>query len=294
MAAYKRRWRAALAGTAAALVLFFVVGTPEGRSAAAQFLGQFRSQRFAVVTVDNPQRLEALAQLERLGTLQGPGGSGVSAAVGGRAATIVGSLDEASRVVGFPLLQPDPATLPAEVGRTARIRVSPAGSLRFTFDREKARAYFQSIGRPDVVLPDRFHGASLVVAIPAAAVLEYRSTAAAGSHLIVGQSKELVVGVEGGVTLEELRDFLLGLPSVSPELARQLRALNDWRTTLPVPVPIDRVQWQPATFGGASGLILADSSGLGSAAIWQHDGRVFGLAGPVQPDQLQRIAGSLR
>src|SRR5438105_2870471 len=41
------RWRVALVGTVAAALLGLVVGTPVGRDAAAQFLAQFRSQRFA-------------------------------------------------------------------------------------------------------------------------------------------------------------------------------------------------------------------------------------------------------
>ena len=84
------------------------------------------------------------------------------------------------------------------------------------------------------------------------------------------------------------------LPGLSRETARQLRSINDWRTTLPVPIPAEQVAWQPATIAGSPGLLLNDNTGLGSAAIWQRDGRVYGVAGSVTPDELRRVADSLR
>lgn len=280
------RWRVALGGLAAALVLTFLIGTPPGRTAAAQFLAQFRSQRFAVVTLDPSQRGDALRQLERLGTVQGTGP--------GQRSSAVGSIDRASSSAGFAVKQPDPAALPAELAKTPRIQVSPATEMRFTFDTAKARAYFDSTGRPDVALPDKFNGATLVVSVPAAVLLQYLPAASTGPGLMIGQASELTVGTEGGVTLDELRDFLLGLPGVSPDLARQLRAIQDWRNTLPIPVPADQVNWQQATIAGGQGLILADNTGLGSGAIWQRDGRVYGVAGAATIGEIQRVADSLQ
>ena len=278
------RWRIAAGGLAAALILLLVIGTPDGRSATAQFLAQFRSQRFAVVQIDPGQSRSAFVQLERLGTVQGA----YPAKSGEKVATVA----EAGQRVGFAVKQPDPATLPAGVNRTPEIRVSPASQMRFTFDRAKARAYFDSIGRSDVSLPDRFHGASLVVSVPAAVLLDYKGSDG-GPGLLIGQARELEVGVDGNVTLDELGDFLIDLPGNSPETKRQLRAIKARQNTLPIPVPVDQVNWQETTIAGGQGLILADNSGLGSGAIWQRDGLVHGVAGPVTAAKIHEIADSL-
>ncbi|MBI4494932.1 MAG: hypothetical protein HY690_19330 [Chloroflexi bacterium] len=284
------RWRFALGGLAAALVLAFLVGfTPQGQTAAAQFLAQFRSQRFAPVTFDPKQTTASpLFQLERLGTVQG-GPPNQQSTFGAEVKTVA----EASQRVGFQVKQPDPATLPAGLARTPSIMVTPATEFRFTFDRDKARSYFQSIGHPEVSLPDRFHGASLVVSVPAAALLTYTGSDNS-MGLLIGETGELTVGVDGQVSLDELREFLLGLPGLPPETVRQLRAIQDWRTTVPIPIPVDQIRWQQTTIAGGQGLLLADNSGLGSAALWQRDGRVYGVAGPMKAAELQRVADSLR
>jgi hypothetical protein len=281
-----RRWRVAAAGIAAALALTLLAGTPEGRTATAQFLAQFRSQRFAVVTIEPGRDRGYLAFLDHLGSVQG--GARARAA-----AETVPSIAEASRRVGFPVQQPDPAALPAGLTPTPKVQVWPASQFRFTFDRQKAQAYFRSTGHPEVSLPERFDGASLVVAVPAAAFLEY--TAPGNTQtLMLGQARELEVGVEGNVTLDELRDFLLGLPDLPPDTVRQLRAIEDWRTTLPIPVPVDQIAWQQTTIAGGPGLLLADNTGIGSGALWQRDGRVYAVAGTAQAAEIQRVANSLR
>lgn len=174
-----------------------------------------------------------------------------------------------------------------------------AHQVRFTFALAQARAYYQSIGRNDVILPERFDGASLVVNTPPAVLLEYRSEDAQadtpfGFGLVVAEAGTVTVGVEGGVTLEELREFLLELPGLSAETVRQLRAIEDWETTLPVPIPVDQMNWERVTIAGSPGLLLNDNTGLGSAAIWQRDGRIFGIAGAMKARELQRVADSLR
>jgi hypothetical protein len=281
-----RRWRVAVAGLAAALALTFFVGTDQGRTATAQFLAQFRSQRFAVVTIEPGRERSYLAQLGNLGTVEGGHRSRNSVET-------LASVAEASQRVGFPVKQPDPATILDGVDPTPTVQVWAPSDFRFTLDRDKALAYFRANGQPDLQVPERYHGASLVVSIPPAAFLQYTGPGT-NRVLMVGQARELEVGVEGNVTLAELRDFLLGLPGLSPETARQLRAIEDWRSTLPIPVPADQVGWQQTTIAGGPGLLLADNSGIGSGAIWQRDGRVYGVAGTARATEIQRVADSLR
>lgn len=283
-----RRWRVVAGGLAAALILSVLIGTPQGRTATAQFLAQFRGQHFAVITIDPSQRASGLAQLERLGTLQGNGLDRPT-----KTFQTVATMAEASQRVGFPLQQPDPAALPAGLNPTPIVQVAPATEYRLTFDRAKAAEYFKSTGHPELSLPEKFNGVSLVVGVPAGALLRYNDQAGTPA-LTIGQAGELTVGVEGQVTLDELRDYLLGLPGLSPDTVRQLRAIEDWRNTLPIPIPADQVNWQQTSIAGGQGLIFADNSGLGSAALWQRDSRVYGIFGLAKTAEIQRVADSLQ
>jgi hypothetical protein len=252
---------------------------------AAQFLAQFRSQRFTPIAIDADRPGATFGELGRLGRIHGSGVSSRSE----RAARI----GDAIQQVGFVPRVPDQSALPAGLETTPVVQVVPASEVRFTFDRAKAREYFDRTGHPDLVLPEKFDGASLVMQAPAAVLLEYRSTDNRRG-LMVAQTRQLSMGAEGNATLDELRDFMLSLPSMPPETARQLRAIPDWRDALPIPIPADRVNWRDVTIGGGPGLLLTDSMGLGSAAIWQRGDRVFGIFGSVATDDPERVANSLR
>jgi hypothetical protein len=144
-----------------------------------------------------------------------------------------------------------------------------------------------------VSLPDKFNGASLSVSIPSAALLSYGSGGSSRDELIVAQAGELVVDVQGNVSLPEMRDFLLGLPGLPPTVVSQLKQIQSWNDTLPIPVPVDQVHWQPATINGSQGLLLKDNSGVGSAAVWHANHHLYGVAGTLKSDDLERVADSL-
>ena len=276
-----RGWLAAAVTGALALVL---VATPAGRSAASSFLAQFRSQRFAVVTFDPSQAGDPAATLRQLGVVGGD--------LGGVEPAPVATPAAASRLVGFPVALPDAAALPSGVDPRPRIVVSPARQLRFTLDAAKVGRYLEAHGRSGASVPAGLDGATLVANVPAAALLEY--VAADGSpRLMVGQSRELTASVQGAVTLEALREFLLDLPGLPPQTVRQLRAIGDWRDTLPLPVPADRIDWRSTTIHGVQGLLLGERNGLGSAVIWQRDGRIYGVAGLLRRAPVLRVAESL-
>jgi hypothetical protein len=276
-----RRLRLPAAAAAAALALVLVVVTPGGRSAAATFLAQFRSDHFAVVTVDPNKAEGALRNLDKVGTVSGD----LSTLEPER----VTSVAEASRQVGFEVRTPDPASMPAGVGTTPQVLVSPARQVRFTFDADKAR---RSLGEK-VDLPARFDGASLVIALPAGVVLQYQG-GPGQLGLVVGQAGRLRAWTEGGVTLEDLRAFLLELPGLPKETTDQLRAIDDWRNTLPLPIPAGQVDWKKTSVDGGDALQLGDGSGLGSAVIGQRDGHVYGVGGPFPAAEVKRVAERLR
>jgi len=290
-------WRIAASGMAAAMALSVLVGfTDVGRTAAAAFLSQFRSQQVAAIEVSPQSQTEimkALGALGNLGTLKTAAGANARPGVvpplpQPRSVSLV----EASQQVGFPLQTPDPKTLPAGIDPTPQVQVIAPTELRYTFDKSKASSYLRSNGHANVDLPDKFDGATLVVSTPAAALLQY-SAKDSRDALLIGQSGELVVSVEGKVTLDELRDFLLSLPGLPKETTDQLRLIRNWNETLPIPIPTDKYNWKSERFNGGQGLLLNDNTGIGSAAIWQSGGHLYGVAGSLKANDLKRVADSL-
>ncbi|MBV9171282.1 MAG: hypothetical protein JOZ81_14485 [Chloroflexi bacterium] len=289
-------WRIAASGIAAAVVFTFAVAlTPEGRAAAAGFLAQFRSQQLTAIEITPQSQADIMRTfdtLNNLGVVQGATPSEVRTNEKTAAQQSL-TPEQASQQVGFTLKTPDPATLPRGLNANPRIAVTQAMQERFTFSKDKAARYFQSTGHPEVSLPDKFDGATLVVSIPAAAMLQYGDSS---SHdaLVIGQASEIEVGVQGNVSLSEMRDFLLSLPGLPAQTVAQLKRIQNWNETLPIPVPVDKVNWQQTTFPkGGQGLLLNDNSGVGSAAIWQQDGHLYGVAGSVKATDLKRVADSL-
>jgi hypothetical protein len=285
------RARGVAAGLVAALVLAGLLVTPGGRAAAAGFLAQFRSQRFQVVSLDpaqSSQVAEVVGGLVQTGVF-----SGDVQLAGFGDPEVVAGLDEAARIAGFAVPAVDPAVLPGGVERTPqRVLVTRARETRLTFDRDRALTYLRDHGRPDARLPERYDGTRLVVQVPAAVVQQFAGRDG-GPALLVGKAGTVGLATEGGASLEELREVLLGLPGLPAETVAQLRAIGDWRTTLPLPVPSDQVRSRPATVDGAEAISFADQTGRLHALLWQRGGHIWGVAGVVGSDEALDVANSL-
>ncbi len=284
-------FRVAGGAVAALLVVGLVALTPGGHTAAAAFLAQFRSQQLAVIEV-SPQSQQdiqrTLQALSNFGTVSTSDGTFPSP--NDRRNLPAVSLSDASQRVGFSVTEPDPNALPPGVSKTPTVQVMPGTTIRFRFDRAKALAYFQSQGR-SVNIPPKFDGATLVADMPTAALLIYSpADSTSRQELVVGESGELTMGTEGNVSLSEMRDFLLGLPGLPADTVSQLRGINDWQNTLPVPLPADQVQWKTTSIQGNQGLIVNDNSGIGSAAIVQSGGHIYGWAGSLKATELLDVA----
>jgi hypothetical protein len=286
------RARGVAAGLAAALMLTALLVTPGGRAAAAGFLAQFRSQRFQAISLDPAQSSQVADVVDGLVETGVFTGDAARLHGLGEPQTVAG-LAEASRIAGFTVPAVDSSVLPAGVAHTPqRVLVSPAREARITFDRDRALAYLRSHGRPDAQLPERYDGTRLVVQVPAAVVQQFAGRDG-GPALLVGKAGTLGLTTEGGASLDEVREVVLGLPGLPASTVAQLRSIGDWRTTLPLPVPADQVQWRPATVGGAEALSFADQTGRLHALLWQRDGHIWGVAGVLGSSEAKSVADSL-
>ncbi|MDE3077738.1 MAG: hypothetical protein KGJ86_20145, partial [Chloroflexota bacterium] len=205
-----------------------------------------------------------------------------------------------------------PSVLPAGLPvQPAAIAVSPARTVGFTFRAAKAKAYLASTGHADFSMPAKFDGASLQLHLQPAAIMAYLPAGtkvpagqSAGSGeagaarallssggVILGETKSPSVDASG-MSAEELRSFLLSLPGLPASTADQLRAIGDWRTTLPIPVG-PNANLRKTQVNGASA-VAGTNMGM-HMIVWVKDGLVYGATGAAVSDaDLAKLAASVK
>jgi hypothetical protein len=198
-----------------------------------------------------------------------------------------------------------PGNLPPAVG-APRYGVMPKTTATFTFSAEKARQAAAAQKRTPPPMPANMDGSKLFITGGPAVVAFYddgtrpaytsgdtRESPFSGmTRLVVAQGRPPIVQSDG-VTVEQLQSYLLQQPGISPQLAAQIRAIKDPSSTLPVPIPVDMATSKKVTVQGVEGIFVGDSTGLGSAVIWQKDGIVYGVAGTLTEQQVLAVANSL-
>jgi hypothetical protein len=218
----------------------------------------------------------------------------------------------AARDSGMTVLTP--GNLPAGVG-APHYGVMPKTTATFTFSAAKTTQAAAAQKRTPPPMPANIDGSKLFITGGPAVVAFYDdgtsttgatgATGASGASgatgvspfsgmpkLIVAQGRPPVVQSDG-VTVDQLQSYLLAQPGISPQLAAQIRAIKDPSSTLPVPIPVDMATSKKVTVQGVEGIFVGDSTGLGSAVIWQKDGIVYGVAGTLTEQQVLAVANSL-
>ncbi len=208
----------------------------------------------------------------------------------------------AAKVTGMKVLAP--AQLPSGVSvATARYGVMDKTTATFTFSAEKTQAAATRLNRTAPPMPANIDGSKLFIT-GGPAVVQYfddgtTPTPSSGADPFASLPKLIVVQGKGplvqsdGVTVEQLQQYLLAQPGITPQLAAQIKAIKDPSSTLPIPIPVDMATSKNVTVQGVTGVFVGDSTGLGSAVIWSKDGIVYGVAGTLSESQILAVANSL-
>lgn len=242
--------------SAAALVVLAVALTPSGRDAVAGVLDAFRGERLQVVTVDteawtaavSPQSVRALASLGDLDV------SGLVEPVE------VADVAEAESLAGItaPALPEAPDRLVAMAPGVARLELA---------------------SRTGNDVPAELDGAVLVVDVPGAIGAFFGSDGDV-ANVVIGRTGSLTVSAEGA-SLEAIRSFVLSHEELPDDLRAQLAAIEDWRSTIPLPVPVDGPGWREVDLNGRTAIAFGDDSGIGAFVIRQDIDGVTFVAGEI-------------
>jgi hypothetical protein len=111
--------------------------------------------------------------------------------------------------------------------------------------------------------------------------------------LVVGRAVA-PTAFSSGAPFETVRDYLLSLPGLPPDLAAQLRTFTADGSTLPLLVPADRVTTSSADVGGRPATVLTSRDQTMAAVVWVDNGVVTAVAGALSADEVLAVARDLR
>ncbi len=257
---------------------------------AQDFLSLFQPSQLAAVPV-TASDVRSLAGLTSYGSV-----------AGGSSITFEPEPDAAAAGAAAGLAAPVVGDLPAGTTAAPKYAVVSGGVVTFTFSKELAQEAAARAGGQLPPLPDGLDGSTLSVMIAPSVVVSYGvdpttflhgASLPSGHAFIVVETRTPTV-TSTGVTVQQLEDYLLAVPGIPTGVASEIRALGDPTETIPVPIPVDLASGSPVTINGAKGLLIGDSTGLGSAVIWQRDGLVYAIAGTLTSDEVLAIARSTR
>lgn len=267
------------AGLALVAIVALLMTFPAVRAAAGEFLGLFRVQQFAPISV-SPQQM---ALLERLGE-QGlaPGEFVVTQEIG--EPETVDSPEAAATVVGFT-----PKTLPNR-GELMRTYVMQGGAGHLVVDLAGARAIVEAAGADPLLLPDSLDGAQVDVTVHDSVGQLY------DNGIILLQSPSPDVNYPADVNPTLLGEALLQVLGTEPAEAQRIAQSIDWTSTMLLPIPQDLGTYREVTINGVSGVLLEPFDADAEAAVvWQQDGMVYMMrAGRMNVDELLAYANSVR
>lgn len=290
-----RSMRAASAVVAVLAVVVAVTFSPM-RTMADDFLNQFRVQKFAAVTIpmdmlsplqsvatagmsdeEKQQLHDELSQLGAFDTTFQYDEEHLPASM---------TLDEAEAQFGN-IDEPD--DIPDGFGSEPEAYLTEAGSASYSLNTAEAQDLIDQLGLPIFSLPnpEQYPTLTFTANIPAAAVLEY--TNPDGERIVVGQMASPTLDIPDGVDMDALREEFLRFPGLPADLVAQLRSIDDWESTLIIPIP-EGATSENITINGEPGLLIEHS--LGSAVLWEKDGVLHAVIGQVSADAARDVADS--
>lgn len=254
---YAPRW--AMLGVIVALFIA-VFSMPAARALASDFLGLFRVQKFAAISID-PAQLERLEEMDLEGLFPGE----LTMLAEPTEPTAVDSLEQAANSVGYT-----PQTI-ASFGESDEIMVSGGGAGILTIDLLNARTILEIAEIDPTLLPDSLDGQEISVTTYPSVMQSW------GDELHFMQSPAPEVAYPAGFDPAPIGQALLQFVGLSEAEAMALSQSIDWTSTLIVPVPSTMATFTEVSINGQPGLFLRGIDGPEAALMWQTDGSLYFL-----------------
>jgi hypothetical protein len=258
------------------VLLIVVVSIPGVRAAASDFLGLFRVQKFAPLSI-SAEQLSVLGEIAESGLYPGeiemldePG-----------PAEKVNSREDAAADTGWQ------ARSPSKLGDPDQVYLVDGGSGRLTINVENTRALVRAAGADPDLIPDSLDGAVVDVTLYPSVSQNW------ADGIVLVESPSPLVEYPEDVNTAAIGEALLQALGMDPSQARRLSRSIDWTSTVLLPIPEDVATFNEVGVDGVEGLAFSSLDGNNSAILWQKDGMVYVLSGG-EVDDLVDVANSLR
>lgn len=263
-----------------AMVIILIVAAlafPSVRAAASDFLGFFRVQKFAAISI-SPRQLATLQRIGEDGLF--PGELEVISEQG--PTQELSTLPEATLIAGFRV------RTPTALGAPASIYLTPGAQGRLTVRVDAARSILRAADVDPNLLPDSLEGAQVDATIYPVVEQQW----ADGMMLV--QTASPLVDYPDDVDTVALGAALLQVLGMPADEAQRLAQSIDWTNTLVLPVPAELATFSEVRVDGVNGLALTSLDGYGSSLMWEKDGIVYMLTAEAQDvNALRDIANSM-
>ncbi|MFZ0544652.1 MAG: hypothetical protein WAM60_04410 [Candidatus Promineifilaceae bacterium] len=262
--------------TVVLLVLFSLAfAFPSVRAAASDFLGLFRVQKFAAISV-SPEQLSMLEDIADSGLFPGE----IEMIQEPGQPTAVDSLADAESFTKTHV-----RTL-AELGQPDKIYTMAGGNGRLIVNVEDSRRIMEMAGVDPSLIPDSLDGAPVNVTI-------YDAVSQQWEDITLLQSPSPLVEYPDDVDTAALGEALLRVLGMDSRQARRLARNIDWTNTVLLPVPENIASFSEVEIDGVSGIALNSLNTRDTALMWQKDGIVYLLSGR-DVAELIKVADSLQ
>jgi hypothetical protein len=273
----KRSWPSLRRPVIAIATVAAVIG---GASAAAanDWLPIFRTEQVAPISLTAAD-LNALPDLRAYGDVTFSGTPNLHQ---------VPDLATAAAETGLDI--PELTEVPRGISGVPIYQVGEQVTATFTFSTARAAAAAAEAGEPLPTPPTGLDGSQIrLVAGPGVAQI----WSPQGLPALVIARAVAPTAYSTGVSFDVVRDYLLSMPGIPDNVARQLRAFNADGSTLPIPVPEDRVRTSSAQVNGVPATVVATRDRTMAAVVWVQDGVLTVVGGALDTDEVLDIAGAL-
>ncbi|MEM7798797.1 MAG: DUF4367 domain-containing protein [Chloroflexota bacterium] len=264
---------------ALAIAIAFFGFSPAGQAMASDFLGIFRVQKFAPISI-SPERLAQLEELDIEGLYPGE----VIWSQEPTEPTEVANFADAAAATGFDARGSDFVNT---FGVPENIAVGGNGSATLTVDLPAARTILEVAGVDSTLLPDSLDGAEISVEVGSGIFTDWDER---GVTFV--QMESPVVNYPNDFDPAPIGQALLQFLGMSEAEAASLSRAIDWTNTLILPIPQDAADFQEVSVNGNPGLLLTSIDGMGNSIMWEENGMVYMLAGDIDAGALIDLANN--
>lgn len=313
------KYKKAIAGVAAALLIASVIWVAPVRNAAADFLSIFRVSSIEPIAFTQEDFLKIQQQFNEKGIkdidlrqfgkikVEGGGREGAGSYSTDKNGNEVLDINSIKRDLGVEFSVPK---VP-DGFKLSSVNVEKAGRIEITPNVDNLNKLITTFGG-EKLFPKALEGKTFVITTKDIVQLNYSDKAAGNTsntinkrnktkfrYLSITQMATPDINVPQGVDIEAVRAAAISLPFLPENIRQQLADIKDWKNTLPFPVD-DGTTTKEVTINGSKGVLISNQYGpekdpiYNTTLVFINGENIYQINGSLPEQEIIKIADSLR